>query len=775
MSFFALKNRCSQDAFPVDAPWDLPSEGKTRDGFEAWLKTPSTETYLISGVEGASPAVRVSKEAGNRPFARHAYIASYRSPLVPGIEEAWKQKAPSDWWPSWLIEPVEVGARLVWMFEEPVLFHNEKHAQHFDAYLARKLNPSGWLAGHIGKSVPSDYVHFGNKWRAIAPGCVIPKETLFLWSYESTKKVVFDEDAGRIPIDVVAQTVQSRFPGRWSGPFEIGSRGIQFWEPTATDDRAAIVREDGMTCFSSRAKPFTSWREIFGGAWFDQVRGDKVSRVMENLMFDSVKCEFWHKRSDGVWSKITNGLLNSWFKGPDVRISTVAANKDEQTEAERVLLEVRDRNSFSAALPYIFRPHGPLMIDGKLIMNTAMTRVMDPAPAGILGDNLVDGAKKYFPILWSFMHSFLKRVNGDAVQTRFLWAWMKRAYLSGYEMNPTMGQCLVIVGAHNTGKSLLSRHIFSKIMGGGADAEDVALKGSRWTSNMLHSAVGLIDDAEVHDKTGHSRAAAANMIKKLVASPRIMYDNKYSSTGEVEWRGRLMILCNNDPQSMQIVPPLTRDNRDKICMLKTVDGIKMPPIEYMQQVLPIELPYLCRYLIDMPWPVGTRDVGKEPRFYIKPYRHPDLEQIALQAGMAHVWWEMLLETLSKYREANPKLEFWSGTANMLFSDIATCIGNSIGRYTTSGLASALHNMIHRKFPIKTLGKEDGLMYYKIPLDLGRQVVKMGLVDAAELFDVSVEEDQAALTSAVYDPANPFVIEPQEEEIEPQEEETADVQ
>lgn len=50
--------------------------------------------------------------------------------------------------------------------------------------------------------------------------------------------------------------------------FELGARGVRFWDPLADCPTAAIVRENGMVCFTG-AFPFQSWADIFGTDFID--------------------------------------------------------------------------------------------------------------------------------------------------------------------------------------------------------------------------------------------------------------------------------------------------------------------------------------------------------------------------------------------------------------------------------------------------------------------------------------------------------------------------
>ena len=58
------------------------------------------------------------------------------------------------------------------------------------------------------------------------------------------KRPIGAGSATKSPIGRVAEEVEKRFPGRWPGAFEIGARGPRFWDDTASNPTAAIVRSD---------------------------------------------------------------------------------------------------------------------------------------------------------------------------------------------------------------------------------------------------------------------------------------------------------------------------------------------------------------------------------------------------------------------------------------------------------------------------------------------------------------------------------------------------
>ena len=59
----------------------------------------------------------------------------------------------------------------------------------------------------------------------------IPEERSLLWLMDALNKP--RRSSNDIPLSIIAEEVQRRFPGRWQGEFTIGARGVRFWDAQA--------------------------------------------------------------------------------------------------------------------------------------------------------------------------------------------------------------------------------------------------------------------------------------------------------------------------------------------------------------------------------------------------------------------------------------------------------------------------------------------------------------------------------------------------------------
>ena len=143
----------------------------------------------------------------------------------------------------------------------------------FIVYIGRKLKLSKWFGGLDTTCLgnPQQYYEIGTDWKVFQQDAPIPSSMLEFWLYDAAKDIPIVDDTANlydIPIETVAAEVEKRFGSRWRGPFEIGRRGVRFWDPSADNETAAIVRKDGMQCFTG-GKSFVSWREILGNQFVE--------------------------------------------------------------------------------------------------------------------------------------------------------------------------------------------------------------------------------------------------------------------------------------------------------------------------------------------------------------------------------------------------------------------------------------------------------------------------------------------------------------------------
>jgi hypothetical protein len=176
------------------------------------------------------------------------------------------------------------------------------------------------------------------------------------------------------------------------------------------------------------------------------------------------------------------------------------------------------------------------------------------------------------------------------------------------------------------------------LFGGAVPADEFYLKGARFNSGIVSSPVHLIDD-KLGSKTQKERLRFTEALKIVVANATMRHEAKFGNAVEaVPWPGRVVILANEDAQSLSVMPDLDISTRDKFMMLK-LGGARFSWGTYAENMkwLEEELPYFARFLLGWRIPVAIRD----DRFGVVAMQHSVMAQASAENGLTQVTLEVL--------------------------------------------------------------------------------------------------------------------------------------
>jgi len=656
---FAIANLSAQ-AVTVQDPWTFhtkvpPEYRSSKEVFVDWCQRPTTTHCHFSGFEGLDPRLRVSD--ANPATMLHAFVADYDTSTVTTEQiVALKTKCPGEYLPNYGSLTFSQGARLVWLVEEPVLLPPKEMVAGFLRLVAKKMKLGRFFPGFELEAfvLPNKYYEVGTQWSHLSP-VVLPAALVQQWAYEAGNDFAWKRMAGTpIPVDVVFQEVQARFPGRWEGPFDLGARGCRFWDPMAKNMTSAVVRETGMQCFSGSTS-FMPWGAIFGQAFVDKYRAEQTGAAVADIFYDGR--EYWRQQDEGHWRSYSKEDIKLFLK---VRhgLSGSVGKKESCSELDRALHAIHESKHVEAALPFVHFPPGLLWQRGHRFLNISTTSVIGPAdrPASFWGDG--------FPWLADFLDGFFATRS----QLNHFCAWLRHFYRGAYRHEPRQGQAIFIAGDAGRGKSLLSTGILSTLMGGHSDASGYFLRETRFTSEILSAPIMVVDDTSpAVDQASHSRYSA--MIKKITANMFHNYEKKFQSAAQLEWVGRVVVTCNMDPESIRLLPNVEISVLDKISLFRCSDRqIKFPDPADIRRILGDELPYLASWLL------GTEmepEVKGTARFGVRSFHDPLLYSSALQSGPSYSFLELLRPFLEAYRGTGDGVrEYWEGNPTDLLRDMA---------------------------------------------------------------------------------------------------------
>jgi hypothetical protein len=671
--FFVLKNLASMSTERVEAPWDLqlsPPAGMSKEEHVAWAVNPATKHAFVSSVEGMSSIVRIGPN--NPPVKMHGLVIDYDTFSV--TTDRLRDLAvtpPCEFLPAYGSLSNRKGAKLYWTFERPIPISSGVQATRFLSRLFKELKLNKWLPGFdAGASANlSQYYDVGKEFVNIG-GTPIKHDVLAYWAWEATRDAVLWTDHARykIPLDAVEAEVNERFPGRWKGRFVEGARGVRFWDASADNPTGAQVRADGVTCYTGD-RAFMSWYDIFGLEFVSRFAAAKMSTILESTYFDGQK--FYVKLSEELggryvsWGKddFSQYLRTKKFNPSKVKGATCS----EVDEVEQAIKQQREVDYAKRLVHY---PKGLVLWRGRRFLNMGAPepiRPADPLPQPL---SWSDG-DKFFPLIKGFADCLFMDEEGkdEFNQRTYVFAWLKRFYEGGLALRPSQGQVVIIAGPPDKGKSFFCEGIVGGLMGGCEDGVDHLVDNGHWTANIAESPVIYVGDSRAAEDY-KTATAFSNQLKKIVANATMRSAQKFGKEGDVPWYGRIMISCNLDSESLNILPNMELSNQDKILLFKASDTkFKFPPRSQCEAALEAELPYFARFLLD--WHPPDSVLSESHRFGVRKFHHHELFAVATSQGSSGV----LADFLQSFIKADAKVsgdkrKSWRGTSPELYAAMA---------------------------------------------------------------------------------------------------------
>lgn len=647
--FFTIPNLSAGQVERRD-PSTYPHPGyhtKDKRVYRKWCTQPDTAHLFYNFSEGLNPHLRVTAE--NPPQFLHGIIADYDAALPDDPFPEVLERVKSSYAPAWGTRTFSGGARLIWLFEKPMPVHTAAILKRALAKAAQTLSLNALLPGLDEKAAldPCRYFELGTKWQDLG-GEPIPASTVWRWVEASTRQKDFKRAGVAIPMLEVQQEVDRRFPGRWSGPFEPGARGVRFWDANA-DALSVIVRDTGCQCFTGD-RPFLSWADIFGRDFVERFQERKIGGAIEGLYFDGR--HYWRQLPDRAWQAMNSTTVARHLK-VEYSLDPVPAHGEAASELDRVLHEIEEKKAVSGALPFVHHKDTVIRINGRTYLNIATTRCLEPAPGP-------QPWGKAFP----FIASYLERLLEPEPREIFL-SWLHRFYRSAYEGRLLKGQAVFLAGPVGVGKTLLSERVVAPLVGGKQEATDFLLGGSSFNKELFEYALWTIDDDPVSgDPKAHLRFS--NLVKKVAANHTFNYHAKFRDQLTVPWNGRIFVTCNDDPESIRILPDLDVSIKDKLILLKAGADAHRDFPGNVADLIARELPFFARYLLEYEIPENC--LGNS-RFGVRSYLDTQLEETARHSSATYSFAEILDLWREEYFTHKKDEDEWTGHVPRLFGEM----------------------------------------------------------------------------------------------------------
>ncbi len=676
---FCLKNLSSSAVFEA-SPWEYrngttPHHANKND-FRRWCAMSSTESLFFSGFEGTQAAMRVSDS--NPPVFMHAVVADYDTPVARGERDAFLRRANPDYPPNFISTTFSEHVRLAWVFESRMPVFGAKVTEAFLRKLARELALKKIFPALDEDAfyAPSQYYHCGEGWEMIQPS-PLPAHLLHSWLLAASKKADWSGYGVQIPISRVAAEVEARFPGKWSGPFEEGARGLRFWDDSADNPTAAIVRSSGMQCFTG-PKPFVSWGEIFGRKFVEAYHADTIGSAIDGVWFDGR--DYWRK-IEGIWRLFKRQDIALHFRVahgiPDERAKGASAS-----QLDEVLNQIQQIKTVDGAAPFIYRRQDAVEFASKRYLNISRCQPIVPC----------DGSHAWgecFPYIAELLDGYFDPPE----QLPFFLSWLAHAYQNALGGRPRNGQAAFLAGDVNQGKTLVSNVLAGGMLGGHMDASEYLLGESRFNKELFEVGLWTVDDT-VPSSDPRKQQLYSAMLKKIPANYSFQYQPKFRDQLMLPWAGRVIVTCNADPESIRILPDTEMSLLDKIMLFKVASAAR--DFTDAADRIRAELPFFAAFLRDYQIPEHCRG---DARFGVKCYHHEDLIETAQQSSRTGVFLE-LLEMFKTSVFSDAGREEWVGSATQLLSDMLNDESTKqvAAKYSPDQLGRLLGKLEAQRFP-----------------------------------------------------------------------------
>ncbi|MEK7950456.1 BT4734/BF3469 family protein [Luteolibacter soli] len=306
-------------------------------------------------------------------------------------------------------------------------------------------------------------------------------------------------------------------------------------------------------------------------------------------------------------------VLNRLMKSQPDELSP----KEKRRRAENLLQTIEERNVIDWAGPLAGHPAGPHSAGQHQLLVTIGPSLVPPEPGNC--DTIL---------------AILEAVIGNDdhagnKQVEYVLAWLKLGLTAIRSAVRTPGHVLIFAGVPESGKSLLV-YLFKLVFGGRVGVPHQAWsRETTFNADLMGAELLVIDDCYNSGEMAKRRALATSMKESLFNDEvRIHPKGREAFCVQPVWRA--VMCCNDDPDSLYVVPPLTSDVRDKFTILRThrrpLPLLPSSPEKRreFQQRVQRELPAFIHHLDNLTIPSWLK---ANNRCGIEPFHHPYIKAL----------------------------------------------------------------------------------------------------------------------------------------------------
>ena len=364
---------------------------------------------------------------------------------------------------------------------------------------------------------------------------------------------------------------------------------------------------------------------------------------LDDLHYDPNSGQWWTRNAWGDYAQINGERVRTLFTE-----SGVSPTKDQTgaSDVDRELL----RRTRDTRIRYAGSVAGHRAgLYGKVLV-TESVAPLESVPG--------DCAR-----LQTYLHNLLDQ-NDDQYWRLIYWlALRRRAVLTN---TWRASQALALVGPAACGKSFVQAQVITKLLGGRIAKPYRYMSGATEFNGDLFASEHLCISDEAPGRDIHSRRSLGSHIKSMLfdIDQSCHPKNRQAVTLRPIWA--MSISLNDEPENLQVLPPLDPSLMDKLIILRCVRNPLPwpgPEIEVLREIIDTELSQFAHYLDGLTVP----DHLVEPRCGLKAYQHPAILDELMQLSPEH----QLIGLIDTVIFENEFLT-WRGTA----ADLETSLRDS---------------------------------------------------------------------------------------------------
>jgi hypothetical protein len=625
---------------------------------QTWYRSPTTKHSFYTGFCGVNPSVRIGAE--NPPHSCTAFVVDIDHTYSHDDIKALANALPVR--PRWLEQSLSQKKwRLVFLLSAALrVVGDSKVWEEFMTRLLEKLGLTEVQGLDKAWFKPAQLYANGGVWEDLG-GEPVPVAELETLLFKTTVAVCKQSRSKEVQLARIAEMIKRKWPEwEWPGDFVEGSLGPSWWVEGSTSPKSASPHPAGIFTFASHAeKTFYTWDELLGAGCVEKDRQEHIDNSIGDYFTDGK--EYFQARRDGGKETVRLDALRRILVGVH-GLGAERSKKQKQSEVDEAIMQIDTRRRVDYAAPFVYRPPGQLIINGKTYLNTLELHPMEPAAGAQLW-----GPHGNFP----FISDWLDRVFVEQQQLRHHLAWFCWAYANALTRDPRQGQCGFLAGFTNIGKSYWG-HILGKAMGGFVDPVRYLTDGDAFGGHLFEYGWWCIDDQTMVADAGKLRAYTG-AIKRMIANPSQEWHMKYRMPTSVEWLGRIFGTLNLDAWSSIVLPTMEDSVADKICFWRWVNNPL--PNDYFkgaQARVDKELASFLRYVLD----TGVEEFSGDVRFGVTSFQDPQMRQTSyLNSGSAPMYETIAL--FLDYHTAQFGRDSWTGPTAQLLADMCALPSMSV--------------------------------------------------------------------------------------------------